>query len=220
MGTRRQTIRQRLLFGAIAAVLILGTLSVRAVWEGRSALSKGDDAAEANDPDGAIRWYRRAARWYLPFAPHVGRAYDKLEDLARAAEAQGKLDLATRAWTGVRSSVRATRSFYTPFEERLDEADKEIARLMAAIEVAPRPDKSDVAEREAWHYQALRKDHMPSVAWSIIALLGLALWIGGGFLFALKAVNDDDELVRPVAINAGVAVGLGLVIWLTGLYFA
>ena len=130
--------------------LCFGVLSVRAMWEGRSALHKGDAAMAEGDTAGAVRWWRRAARWYLPMAPHVGGAYNKLRTLATSAQDRGDSQVALAAWTGIRSSVRATRSFYTPYSDRLNEADAQIAKLMANMELAADATK-DAQATEDWH---------------------------------------------------------------------
>lgn len=199
--------------------LCLGVLVGRAFWEGRGALDKAQEAMADGDGEAAVRWLRRSARWYVPLAPHVSTAYDALEEVALAAEKAGDRDLALAAWTGIRSSVRATRSFYTPFAERAELADSKIAGLMAAKELAMSPDKN-FAERESWHLSLLKKDSMPSVGWSIVALLGLAMWIAGGFAFALRGVDDQDKLVPKAAAYSGAMIGFGLLIWLIGLYLA
>ena len=54
----------------------------------------------------------------------------------------------------------------------------------------------------------------------LIALLGLALWIGGGFAFALRGVDERDRLVPKAAAYAGSSIAIGLVVWLLGLYLA
>jgi hypothetical protein len=152
-------------------------------------------------------------------APHVESAYDKLRGLALSAEEQGNTRIAVAAWTGIRSSVRATRSFYTPFPERLDEADTHIAKLMATME-RQSDTTANVAETEQWHLALLKRDEMPSVAWSIFALFGLALWIGGGFGFALRGVDDNDRLVPKAAGYSGAAIAVGMLVWLLGLHWA
>ena len=211
--------RRKLLIVAATISLCLGVLTIRAMWEGRSALERGDDAQLQGDSETAIRWWRRAARWYVPMAPHVGSAYERLRSLAQAAEGKGDTQVALAAWTGIRSSVRATRSFFTPYAQHVDEADTHIASLMAKLELADDPGR-DLDERQAWHYSLLKLDQMPSVFWSIVALLGLALWIGSGFAFALRAVNDKDRLVAKAAAYSGAGIAIGLVIWLAGLHLA
>ncbi|MCP4445738.1 MAG: hypothetical protein GY811_10415 [Myxococcales bacterium] len=216
---RRQQRKRRLLIVLASISLCVGVLSARALWEGRSALQAGDAALAEGDSAGAVRWWRRAARWYLPMAPHVGTAYDKLRGLAATAEERGEPQVAIAAWTGIRSSVRATRSFYTPYSDRLTEADAHIAKLMAQAEFDADTSKN-VKEAEDWHLALLGRDQMPSVGWSIIALLGMALWIGGGFAFALRGVDENDRLVPKAAAYSGAAVALGLLTWLLGLHWA
>ena len=208
---------------AIAAIagVCLGVVLVRAVWEGRSALAEGDAALESGDPSEAIARWRRAARWYVPAAPHVASAYDRLEILARQAEEKSDTATALAAWRGVRSSILATRSFYTPFADRLDPANQRIAALMASAEdPALDPGKTADQAGQAWHYDLLSRDESPSIFWTFIALLGLAAWLGGGFLFALRGVTEKDQLVPRTAAIAGALVAAGLFIWMLGLHLA
>jgi hypothetical protein len=212
--------RRRLVAAAGVALFLFGVVATRAVWQGRSALSRGDAAIAAGDTAEAIRWWRRAARWYLPLAPHVGDAYDRLEELATQAASAGDRATALAAWQGVRSSILATRSFYTPQSDRLEPANRAIAALMAAAEPDLAAPTSSPAEREAWHYQMLARDEAPSVGWSVLALLGFAAWIGGAALFAWRAVDKDDRLVQRPALVSALVVAGGLIIWMVGLYNA
>lgn len=209
--------RRKLLIGLATVFLCFGVITIRAMWEGQSALSRGDDAHLKGDSEEAVRWWRRSARWYVPLAPHVGRAYDRLRTLAQAAESEGDTEVALSAWRGVRSSIRATRSFYTPYAEHVDEADRHIAALMASAQTGA---SEGPKEREATHYELLKLDQMPSVFWSIFALLGLACWIGSGFAFALRGVDDGDRLVPSAAAYSGAGIAFGLVVWLAGLHLA
>ena len=78
----------------------------------------------------------------------------------------------------------------------------------------------DPKEREAAHYELLKLDQMPSVFWSIFALFGLVCWIGAGFAFALRGVDDTDRLVPSAAAYSGAGIAFGLVVWLAGLHLA
>ena len=211
--------KRRLTTAGLVIGFCLGVVVTRAVWEGRGALADGDAAAEAGDRDGAIRWWRRAARWYVPLAPHVGDAYDRLERLGTAAEEEGDLATALAAWQGVRGSILATRSFYTPHADRLEPANRHIASLMSRLEGNAAAGQ-DAAAREAWHFDLLARDEAPSVGWTLVALLGFAIWVGGGVLFALRGVSPEDRLVARTATSAGVLVLAGLFVWLLGLYNA
>ncbi len=212
--------KKKLVTVLVVAGLCLGVVVTRAVWEGRAALSAAGDALEAGDPHEAVALYRRAARWYVPLAPHVGRAYDQLEIIAQQAEQSGDTDLALAAWRGVRSSIKATRSFFTPQEHRLDRANKRIAALMAQIEGPEADPGKSQQQREQWHYDLLDRDEAPSVFWSIVALLGFGMWLGGGVLFAVRGVSREDDLVPRMAAASGILVAVGLVVWMLGLYKA
>jgi hypothetical protein len=227
---------------ALGLVLAVGVAAVatRAVWAGSRALANGDAAQQRGELVQAVDLWRQAARWYVPGAPYVGAAYERMETLAQAAEQRGDIDTALAAWTGVRSSILATRSFYLPHAERLAPANQRIAVLMAAREralangdagqadaapddaPAPAPLPADIGDDPAavWHYERLAPVPGPSVAWSVIAILGFATWLAGGLIFALRGVTHDDKLVPRTAAYAGILVAVGLVIWLLGLSLA
>lgn len=212
--------RRRLVVWALVIAFAGGVVLTRAVWQGRSALEQGDVAFQAGDNEEAIRWWRRAARWYVPFAPHVADAYSRLETVGAEAEARGDLPTALAAWQGVRGSILATRSFYVPHEERLEPANRRIAALLARMEGgAPDPGRTQ-AEREAWHLRLLERDDSPDVGWSVLALVGFLTWIGGGALFAWRGISSDDKLVPRAATTAGLLVASGLIVWLLALYQA
>ena len=225
---RRQALRRKIAAILGIAGLCLGVVVTRAVWEGRGALADGDAAFERGDYREAVARWRRAARWYVPLAPHVTSAYQRLEDLAEQAEGRDDIDTALLAWRGVRGSILSTRSFYTPHSERLSPANRRIAALMARQEAADpsAPGATSTADgtvavgSEAWHYALLERDDSPSVWWSIIALLGFAMWIAGALLFALRGVTADDRLVPRMAAYAGMLIVSGLLVWMTGLYLA
>jgi hypothetical protein len=218
------TRRRAIVAGCLLVLFCLGVVVTRAVWEGRSALAAGDQALAAGDADEAIARWRRAARWYVPAAPHVGEALDRLEELGAQAAERGDVDLALAAWRGVYGAIKATRSFYTPHGERLEPAMRAISDLMARQEAvmqgAAGAAAPDAEARAAWHYALLARDEAPAVGWTVLALLGFALWIGGGLTFALRGVSAEDRLVPRPAAAAGIMVAVGLLVWMLGLYMA
>ncbi len=218
MGARER--RRKLITGAVVVAVCFGAVVVRAVWDGRAALSTGDAALAAGNTDEAVRWWRRAARWYVPGAPHVDSAYQRLQTLATQAEARSDVATALAAWRGIRSSILATRSLWTPHEELLEPANQRIAALMATLEGPSADPQASEVERAAWHYRLLARDESPAVGWVVVALIGFAAWIGGAIAFALRAVTADDELVVSTAVRCGVVIAAGLFIWVLGLYNA
>ena len=212
--------RRKLITVGLVLCVCLGVVVTRAVWEGQSALSDGDRAHAAGDKLEAIAKWRRAARWYVPLAPHVTKAYDRLEQMAATAGENSDVAVELAALRGIRGSILATRSFFTPQSHRLDRTNRRIAELMASIEGgAVAPDQTE-DERKQWHFELLSRDDAPSVGWSLVALFGFAAWIGGAVFFALRGVTPDDKLVVRNAAYAGALVAAGLVIWMLGLYNA
>lgn len=209
--------RRKLAIAAAFTVVVLGALVTRAVWEGRRALAEGDAAA---DPAAAIDAWRRAARWYVPLAPHVDDAYARLRRTAEDADRAGDTRTALAAWRAIRSSALATRWLVTPHDDLRALADRRIAALMAA-DPAGAPDAgATVADREAFHARRLAATPGPSPTWVVIALTGFALWIGGCVHFARRALDADDRLVRRAAGASGALFLVGVVVWAVGLYNA
>lgn len=215
MTSRRRT----WMFVGLAACFCLGVVVTRVFYDGRRALQAGDRVVAADVREAIVHW-RRAARWYAPGAPHVAGAYDRLENLAVEAEAHGDLITALEAWRAIRSSALATRSFYTPYADRLARANERIAVLMARQEGPGADPARDEAGRAAWHKALLDRDEAPSVGWSILALLGFAGWIGGGFRFAWRGLTEEDRLDRRQAALSGVMIAVGLLVWMVSLYNA
>lgn len=222
-------LRRKLAWALVALLFCTGVVLVRVLWDGAAALAEGDRAIAAGDTDEAIARWRRAARWYAPGAPHVARAYDRLEALATEAEraagtvgpTSGKdAGTALAAWTAVRSSALATRWLTIPHADRLARANQRIAALMAAREDGARSIGADPETRRVWHLALLTRDRAPSVPFTLLALAGFALWVGGAALFAWRGLDDEDRLDRRFAALAGVIVAVGLVLWMLGLHFA
>jgi hypothetical protein len=211
--------KRKILVAAGCAAFVLAVLLMRVFWDGRAALAEGDAALERRDPAEAITRWRRAARWYAPGAPHVSAAYERLEELAAAAEEAGDRATALEAWRAIRSSILATRSFYTPFPSKLERANAKIAELMA-LEPGPADAGDTVEKRRAWHLALLQRDESPALGWTLLALAGFGLWIGGGFYFAFRGLDKEDRLVKRAAARAGIVIVVGLLVWMVSLYNA
>ena len=186
---------------ALVAVL-LAIVAARVVWSSRGEWR----AAAAATGDDEIAHLGRAARLYAPGNPYSRRAVEKLATIGREDPAR-----ALAAWREVRSAILATRSFYTPHRALLDEANGRIAALMAEAEVAGGT-QHGVERARAWHEARLQQNEAPSVAWTIVALVGLAAWIGCALGLFLRGIGDDDRLRARAALAwaAGVAVGLAM----------
>lgn len=190
--------RRKLAIAAAVTAIVLGVLVTRAVWQGRAALRDGDAAAARGDLAAAIDHWQRAARWYVPLAPHVDDAYHRLEATATDQGRLGNLEISLQAWRAIRSSVLATRWLVTPQAKRYDRA----TRYLTLVTRTELPD--DAA----------------SVPWMLFALAGSGLWIGGCAYFARRGLDPEDRLVRKAASAGGGMVLIGLIAWVIGLYNA
>jgi hypothetical protein len=197
--------------GAVRVValfaILLAIVAVRVVWSSRGEWRQ----AIAAGGDDEILHLGRAARLYAPGNPYSRRAVDKLAAIGREDPAR-----ALAAWRELRSAILATRSFYTPHRALLDEANAHIADLMADAELAAGTQHARDKAR-AWHAARLLQDESPSVAWTLVALFGLAAWIGSAVGLLLRGVGDDDRLRPRLALGWALGVAGGLALFFLGL---
>ena len=69
----------------------------------------------------------------------------------------------------------------------------------------------------AWHAARLAQDEAPSVPWTLVALAGLAAWIGCALGLLLRGIGDDDRLRPRAALAWAIGVGAGLALFFLGL---
>jgi hypothetical protein len=186
----------------VAAIVVAGiaALVLRVVIEGKSALAKGDEAAAAGRFPDAIAAWETAARWYLPLAPHVDDAYDRLRDLAKSKKS-------IVAWRAIRTAALATRGPWQPHEADLAEANAAIAELAAADPERAPIGGTDPVAHAAYQTAGLTASTRPNLGSSFLAIAGIACWLAG--MAAL--------IRRPTWIRGVVAAG-GVLAWALGLY--
>lgn len=194
---------------AIVGIVVaaLAAISIRVVVEGRRALAEGDAALADKRTVDAIAAWESAARWYLPLAPHVDEAYDRLVDIARSERAVDLL-----AWRAVRSAALATRSLWTPHADDLEEANAQIARITSKDPEGSLAAGKDPTERETWQRTRLDRDPRPSTGAVALAIAGIVAWLGG---LAWLVFGGG----RRIRLGAGIALA-GAVAWIAGLYNA
>jgi hypothetical protein len=212
--------KRRLLEAAALTAICLALVVVRVVWSARVEWQ----AARAQSGDEEVRALGRAARLYAPGNPYSRRALDRLAAIGRDEPAR-----ALPAWREVRSAILATRSFYTPHPALLAEANAHIADLMADAEAAAGRSRDlgsaalgaarspGWAQARAWHAARLAEDYAPSVGWTVLALVGLAGWIGCAVGLLLRGLGDDDRLRPRVALAWAAGTVAGLALFFVGL---
>ncbi len=177
-------------------------------------LTEAQRAIRIND---AIEHYGRSARLYTPGNPWARRSLDRLTETGRRFDEAQQPELALSAWRELRSSVLATRAFYTPNRDRLALADERIATLTARLESPSVDPGADEAARKQWHAARLAQTDEPSVPWTLLALLGFFAWVGCAIAFLWRAVDEQDRLRKKPALLYALGVAAGIALFLLGL---
>lgn len=198
----------RIAWALSALVLFLAVATLRAVLDGEREIMASDAAFDANDLHASIQHARRAASAYAPRAPHVERGYERLLAIARGAEASGQTDVALLAWQAQRAAVLESQSILRPFPERLEEANRNLARLQAA-KTAAEAERTEVAQRLFRNAQG-REARAP---WGALLAAGLLLAAGGLGWFAAAGVAADGTIHWLRGRWGLVTVALGAALW-------
>ncbi len=223
----------------IAIALGFVVVGARVLWEASASLERAEQAIAADNMDEAVFQYRSAMRWYFPGSSVPEQALNELQGMGEQAlqecdscptscspapdadcnHAGCRACLfAVHVFDSARAGLLGTRSFYTPFEERLLELNHSMAQaLVRAAEVhpyGPRQPRSTRAERLSVHEQELLVDHAPNAFWSVVTVLGFLVWIGG----LLRAVSLPRESSGFGGTKGAVLSSVaGFVLWIVGM---
>jgi hypothetical protein len=212
-GLRRQVVI--VLLGVTAA---LAVIVVRLVIDARAAYRQGVAAEERGDTSEAIRHYLDAGRLYVPGSPFTRQALDRLDAIGVAQVTKGDYATARAAFEAERAAMLGTRSFYTPFAERLPGLERRLSRLLAAAEEHASP--ANFEERAKWHADRLAERPRPKTSLVMLALLGLGVWVTSAVAFFRKGVDANFVLKRAPAVLAGAGFLVGLALFLVCLRLA
>ncbi len=205
-----RTVRAALAVVVAVVMLLVG----RGVLEGNAALARSDEAKARNDLDAAIAFGMYAAKWYVPFAPHVPAAYGRLRDISLAAELSGDPETALIGWQAIRAAALGTQSLWVPFDDRRREADEHIATLLGS-QPAPTVDAKRTREQRIAEQRSLLAGEVRPKTGAVVTLyLGMFAWIAGAFWLA-RALDDDPRRAPPPGGRSR-AVSLGLVLAVVG----
>jgi len=189
-------------------------VGARVVWSSREAYRR----ALVNTTDAAQRRAELslAARMYAPGNPYSRGALLLLVDDGKLGGPDGQ-----RAWQEVRAAILGTRSFYTPHEDLLEEANRQLPAGLAARELdpntpGPKVGSGSLDERTKWHLDRLKETGSPLLAWTILAILGMMLWIGAAWRLFGDGFDDHGRLTRKAALYA-VAIAIGLATFYLGM---
>ncbi len=127
--TRKKVLRVLLQLLVLFMVLI-AMIWARTYYSQQKFYRDGEKALKVHNYKDAMTGYEWAIRMYTPFSGKVKDSCQKLWNIGEEYERRGKLDWALIAYRGLRSSIYAVRSFYTPHEEWIARTDARIARIL------------------------------------------------------------------------------------------
>jgi hypothetical protein len=206
-----------LLRWAVVVALLFFAFAVRVVTSAAAELRTADAYHTSGDLDAAVVHYRRAARWYAPGSPFHVEALTQLAAIGRSAEGKGDTELALAAYRAIRAAIMSTRSFYVPEQARLRAADERIASLMASLPPPPMDAGKSREQLRREHLALLQEDPGPSVFWSLLLLLGFAMWVGSAFAFTQRAIDEQDRFIKREALRYGALIVLGFGLFVLGM---
>ena len=206
--------------GVLALSVLIAVMSVRAWFEARALSAQAQAEHAAGQLDRAIVSCRLAARWDGPLNGHAERAFDALEQIARAAEARGDGAQALAAYRAIHASAMATRGFFVPQRARLARVDPHIARLRRAAAAQGETLAPGSALDDPQRYLAALNPQRPRPLGVLVAWFGFAAWVGGASVFLRRGVDAQGRLVRRVARQGALFALLGWIAFALGLRIA
>jgi len=207
--------RQVLLVVAVV-VTALVVMAGRAMFSGDAELAASNAALEAGDPREAVVRARRAASWYLPGAPHVAAAYQRLVALAVAAEHHRQDATALLAWRAIRAAAIESQWLVTPHRAELERANGEIARLMAK---RPNQAEPDAAVMDT-QLKKLATRQSSRVGWSLALVVAFLTSAFGLVAWSRRVADAGGKLSWARGRLAAAATLLGAALWLLALWRA
>ncbi|MEI9939784.1 MAG: hypothetical protein WDO69_21395 [Pseudomonadota bacterium] len=209
--------RERLALLAFSTVLIGAVFSARVILEGESELSASDAAFDRGELGSALDHARRAATLYAPGAPHVERAYERMNALALGAEAAGQVKIAFLAWQAMRSAALESRHVWLPRRAELERANQNLARLEA---LARDSAGSDRAKTQNQALTRLSADDAPAPVWIAVLGAGFLLALAGLSLFAFRGLNRTGKVSFARARLGLLLFAIGAACWTLAAYKA
>jgi hypothetical protein len=205
----------------LAGVLTLALATARALASGAAEMQHSDRAFNQGDLELATLHARRAATSYVPGAPHVQAAYDRLAAIAQGSEAAGQPQMAVQAWRAVRGAALETRHVSTPRAAELERANDNLARLQAQqVATGAPPSRAALRARYARAHAGLSAEQGAGAAWVVAQLLGFALAMAGLGWFAARGISRDGQIAFGAGRFGLLLAALGVVCWTVGVWQA
>lgn len=179
---------------------------------------KGEGYSKESNLKLAIREYDLAMHMWTPWSPYIERSAEKLWQIGEMYEEEGKPDWALIAYSSIRSSFYASRSFFTPGKDWIKRCDGKIASLNVRLLLEDGIIKEDDASSEREKFlHVLTTDDAPDVLWSALAEVGFLGWIGSVVFIILKGFESNGSLRRRYAAYGALSFASTFALWVVAL---
>ena len=153
-------------------------------------------------------------------SPYHAEAISELESLAKELEAEGDTDLALLAWRSLSGGIAATRTLYSGSDPARENANDQIARLLALDRSAAVDSRLSDEQLAADHRRLLSDEVSPDPFWGLVLLSGMAVWVGALVLLARRGFDSAGRFHWATARGPVWGALLGFVSFAIGLLFA
>jgi hypothetical protein len=205
---------------AIAIIALVALMMGRVVFESRAELATANAYRGKDQFARAVEHYRRAIRWSLPLSPQTVEAVSALESIAAQLEGEGNMTGALLAWRSLSGALAATRFLYAGSNPARENANDQIARLMAIDRSAAIDANLTVEQLTADHRRLLSEEVSPDPWWGTLLLMGMAVWVGALALMAWRGFDSAGRFHWASARGPLWGAILGFVSFTLGLLFA
>lgn len=204
----------------LAIVALLALVLGRVASESRTELAAANAYHEEGQIALATEHYRRAIRWAFPLSPYTAEAIAALESLAERLEADGDAPGALSTWRSLSGGLAATRYLYSGSHPARENANDQIARLLATHQSTAVDANLSVEQLAADHRRLLSEEISPDPWWGALLLLGMSVWVGALAVMARRGFDSAGRFRWASARGPLWGAFVGFVSFALGLLFA
>lgn len=179
----RGALARRVLVGLVL-VAALGLVSFalgtfRTLERGQREMDASNTAFDRGELEPALLHARRAALLYVPGAPHVEAAYDRMRAIASGSERARDPAMSAAAWRAMRGAALETAHLWQPHSHELGEANAQLERLLPS------------AQGGTFSESAARHGRAP--LWTILLGVGFVAAIVGSILTIWRGLKPSGD---------------------------
>jgi uncharacterized protein YwgA len=214
-------LKKYLIRGCIVLAVFCSLVTVKMVYMQREHFNQAEKYYAASDWKPAIREYDETMHFYTPWSPYVTKSAERLWQIGKMFEGQGKLEWANDAYASIRSSFYASRSLYTPGKEWIAKCDEKIADLDVKLLIKDGSVKPEdaVAEKEKLLH-VMRTDRAPVPFWTLAVEVGFFGWIASVVLTILRGFDDRGNMRKRVFLYGTLCFIFTFALWVIAMFKA